>query len=108
MKLQQDEQLIKAYKQSLKTLNKNFFNDKKVGLVLFIEYLKYLRDISVIKTIDKESTKQEELATLVTAIAEFEAFYTLNNKTQRVFHWSNFCELMKQNMEEWLTLDDSV
>ena len=110
MNYKQLNQLNKAYKKKLKMLNKTFFSNKDIGLIIFIEYLKYLRDVTVVKNVSKDclEANQDKLATLITAVAEFEAFYEHQDATQSAFHWANFCELMKQNMEEWLTLYDSI
>ena len=69
------------------------------GLLLFVEHLKYLRDIYII-------TQQpvDLIATLNAAIDEFDAY----QKTQKEFHWNNFCEFVKSNMKEWLITNDSV
>jgi hypothetical protein len=104
-------QLNRAYEKNLKVLNKNFFEDNKVGLDIFVEHLKYIRDCLIIKTpstLAKYEPTKTKLATLVTAIAEFEAYKTCQNNTQRVFHWNNFCEFLRLNMEEWLKSNDSI
>ena len=100
----QTELLNKAYRNSLKRLSKNFFIDKFSGMSLFIEYLKYLRDSMIISNYEDELT----LATITTAIAEFEAYNGGKDTKNKVFHWNNFWELVKQNLERWLQLDDSV
>jgi hypothetical protein len=100
----QTEKLNKAYKKSFKALNKNFFKQKNVGLLLFVDYLRYLRDSLALTTEDDVDIKLR-LATINAAIAEFEAYNKSSNNandTQKAFHWANFCELFKQNMEEWL------
>ena len=97
--------LNKAYYKSLKNLNKNFFNNKNTGLFLFIEYLKYIRDSLIIEDSNAEQD-QEKLATIITAIAEFEAYTSCRDTTNKTFHWANFCELVKQNLREWI--DDSI
>ena len=32
----------------------------------------------------------------------------LPEKEQKEFHWNNFCEFIKLNLEEWLVLNDTV
>ena len=93
--------LNKAYHKSLKNLNTKFFSNKNTGLFLFIEYLKYIRDSLIIENSDTKHD-QEKLATLITAIAEFEAYNSCKDVTNKTFHWNNFCELVKQNLEEWI------
>lgn len=103
------KQLGKAYIKVFKHLQKGIFTDKKSGLLLFVEYLKYLRDFSIL-TNSAEATDDEKMciATIITAISEFEAYTQTENAKQRVFHWNNFCELLKQNMEDWLKINDSI
>jgi hypothetical protein len=105
---QQVKQLNKAYKKSFNTLNKSFFQSTTTGLDMFVEYLRYLRDLMILSAagdLEQESKTNIRLATIITAIAEYEASA---NTEQKVFHWNNFCELVRQNMEDWLELDDSV
>lgn len=105
---QQVKQLNKAYKKSFNTLNKSFFQSKTTGLDIFVEYLRYLRDLMILSAdvdLEKNSKINTQVATIITAIAEYEAS---TNTEQKVFHWNNFCELVRQNMEDWLELDDSI
>ncbi len=105
---QQVKQLNKAYKKSFNTLNKSFFQSKTVGLNIFVEHLRYLRDLMILSAdteLEKVNRTNARLATIVTAIAEYEASISTE---QSIFHWNNFCELVKQNMEDWLELDDSI
>lgn len=105
---QQVKQLNKAYKKSFATLNKSFFQSKSAGLVLFVEHLRYLRDLMILSAegdLEKINNTNMRLATIIAAIAEYEASI---DAEQKVFHWNNFCELVKQNMEDWLELNDSV
>ena len=92
-------QLNKAYTKRFKQLNKNMLTADSSGLLIFVEYLKYLRD-SYILTHDSA----EVIMTLNAAIEEFEAYY----KTQKEFHWNNFCEFIKLNMKEWLATNDTI
>ena len=96
-------QLRKAYTGRLNSLNKNFFKDPNSGLAIFVEHLKFKRDNLILQT-----SNESALATLATAIAEFEAYQTSEDVTQKGFHWNNFCDFVKLNMEEWQTLNDSV
>lgn len=102
---QQVKQLNKAYKKSFNTLNKSLFQSKSAGLNIFIEHLRYLRDLMILSTNDDLDKINTKLATIITAVAEYEASI---NTDQKVFHWNNFCELVKQNMEDWLELNDSI
>lgn len=102
---QQVKQLNKAYKKSFNTLNKSLFQSKSAGLNIFIEHLRYLRDLMILSTNDDLDKINTKLATIITAVAEYEASV---NTDKKVFHWNNFCELVKQNMEDWLELNDSI
>ena len=93
----------KAYEKVLDKLNKQFFTHNKTGLLLFVEYLKYLRDMLILQNCD-----ETVLTSCTTAIAEFDSYNSCDNSTKKQFHWDNFCELLKQNMEDWLTANDSV
>ncbi len=108
MEKQQIRQLNKAYKRSFSALNKSLFQSKSAGLNIFIEHLRYLRDSMILSAegdLEKVNKTNMKLATIITAVAEYEASV---NTEQKVFHWNNFCELVKQNMEDWLELNDSV
>lgn len=95
----QVKQLRKAYTKRFKQINKNLITVNTSGLLLFLEHLKYLRDTYIIT-----QQSADTVASLTAAIEEFEAY----RKTQKDFHWNNFCEFMKLNMREWLTINDSV
>lgn len=102
-----NKQLYKAYEKRLKTLNKDFFKDNKTGLLLYIEYLKYLRDSFILDSY-KDDRDKLKVAALNAAIAEFYAYDESEVEEVKCFHWNNFCELMRLNMEEWLASNDSV
>jgi trehalose-6-phosphate synthase len=106
------KQLTNAYTKRVKQLNKNFTKASDTGLLIFVEQLKYLRDTIIIKC----SGEQEELendpsdaaTSLVVALAEFDAYKNSTEKEQKEFHWNNFCEFIKLNLEEWLVLNDTI
>ena len=103
------KQLNKAYNDRFNFLQKGIFINKEAGLKLFVEYLKYLRDLVVLSNYPKESEYSKiQMASIITAIAEFDAYTQMQDSRQKTFHWNNFCELLKQNMEDWLKIDDSV
>lgn len=100
-------QLERAYNKRFKNINKSLLIDKDAGLLLFVEHLKYLRDCLIISTTE-DDTKDNKIAAIVTAIAEFETYGSDEEDTKKAFHWNNFCEFVRLNMEEWLELDDSI
>ena len=93
------KQLNRAYTKRFKHLNKNILVAENSGLLVFVEHLKYIRDAYILT-----SQSIEVIATLNTAIAEFEAY----RDTKKDFHWNNYCEFLKQNMKEWLAVNDPV
>ena len=92
-------QLNKSYNKRFKQLNKNILTEKDSGLLIFVEHLKYLRDIYIIT-----GKSTEAIVSLTAAIEEFETHI----KNKQKFHWNNFCEFIKLNMEDWLVANDSV
>ena len=94
------KQINKAYAKKLNKVN---------GLNHFIEYLKYLRDSIVIKTGSAKALECNSAAVaLIVTLNEFDAYKNSKEEKQRKFHWDNFWEFVKLNMEEWLVLNDSV
>lgn len=108
MKKSAAAQLEAAYKKKTKILSSEL--NKDTGISLFINHLKYIRDSVVIKQhvdLEQEPVKTT-LATLMAAIAEFEASKRAVDAQQKNFHWNTFCDFVKFNMEEWLILYDSI
>jgi hypothetical protein len=102
-------QLNKAYKNRFNCIQKSIFINKEAGLLLFVEYLKYLRDSIVVNEYtQKYEDSKVKMASIITATAEFDAYRQARDNKQKAFHWNNFCELFKQNMGDWLKIDDSV
>jgi hypothetical protein len=93
------KQLNKAYSKKFKQLYKSMLNTNISGLNIFVEHLRYLRDMYILT---QKST--DTIATLNAAIEEFEAFKV----NQKDFHWNNFCEFVRLNIKEWLAINDSV
>ncbi len=94
------KQLTKAYNKRLTKVN---------GIEHFIEYLKYLRDTAIIKAESAKALENDsKVITLITAVSEFEAYKNSKDEKQRKFHWNNFCEFVKLNMEEWQVFNDSI
>jgi hypothetical protein len=93
------KQLGKAYTKRFKQLNKTMLNTNTSGLNVFVEHLRYLRDMYILA-----QKSPEAIATLNAAIEEFETFKT----NQKELHWNSFCEFVKLNMKEWLAVNDSI
>lgn len=97
--MNEHEKLQKAYQSRIKNNSKNIFNTKDSGLNLFVDYLCYLRDTAIL---NYENT--EEYASLMAAIAEYKASKISCENDIKEFHWNNFCELLRLNMQKWLML----
>jgi hypothetical protein len=98
------KQLNKAYYKKIKNLVTSDFTSRNSGLIILNEQLKYIRDCLVldnINDIEKEPIKTD-IAIIATAIAEFEAYQLAQELQQKNFHWKNFCDFLKLNMEEWM------
>ena len=112
MKNNELAQITKAYTKRSKLLNKNFTKDLDAGLLLFVEHLRYLRDSLIlkanVKNMEPDSMVSTKMTSLIVAVAEFEAFQNNEDIDKQNFHWNNFCELIKLNMGEWLTTNDTV
>ena len=106
------KQLTSAYTKRVKQLNKNFTKASDTGLLIFVEQLKYLRDTAIIKCSGEQEELENDLSdaatSLVVALAEFDTYRSSTEKEQKEFHWNNFCEFIKLNMEEWLVLNDTI
>ena len=102
-------QLTKAYNKRLKLLNKTFFKEEAAGLFIFVEHLRYLRDKTILDSANhKSSVLRTKAALIATAVAEFEIYQESQEEKQKEFHWKNFCEFIKLNMEDWVTPNDSI
>ena len=109
MTVKETKQLNKTYNNRFNFLQKSIFINKETGLLLFVEYLKYLRDLVVLNEYNKATEYSKvKMASVVAAIAEFDAYRQAQDHQQKTFHWNSFCELLKQNMEDWLNIDDSI
>ena len=105
-------QLTRAYNKRVTSLNKKFFKDNNIGMLLLVEQLKFIRDVAIITPAITgtalSEVKEASVSALVIAIEEFETYQRTSDKEQKVFHWNNFWEFVRLNMEEWLTLNDSI
>ena len=104
-----NKQLNRAYLKNFNNLIKQLPTKMDSGLILFVEHLKYIRDTLVITSVTElEEPVKTNVATLVAAIAEFESYQKSTDIAKKEFHWNNFCEFIKLNMEEWLKPNDSI
>ena len=95
----------------------------------FITYLKFMRDYYILTEPLVLDTGEENLkiASLATAVSEYEKYQTCENNyygfeggkviykvegtseevqqlynTEKTFHWNNFWNLIRLNMEDWM------
>ena len=105
MKKDKKTLLTKAYQKRLQTLvNMYDFNNTDLGLNLFVDHLRYIRDCFVLDNLNnlEDEDIKTDIATINTAIAEFDAYGAAQTQEQKMFHWNTFCDFVKINMEEWL------
>lgn len=112
MNKSQKARLVRAYAKKFKALDKSFFQDQEIGLAIFIEYLKYIHDSLAtnlaLGALDNYDQTKAKTASITIALAEFDAYKACQDETKKNFHWNNFWELVKLNMEEWITSNDSI
>ena len=109
MKNKKLAQIDKAYSNKLKLLNKQVPQGSPMGLAVFVEQLRHQRDTLIVQsTLEPNKANEAKTASLMIAVAEFETYQKSEEVSQKKFHWNNFWEFVKLNMEEWLMLNDTV
>ena len=117
-------QLHKSYKKQLQQLQKGSFDTPTMWLDYFVSYLKFLRDSLILEEPlvlenDEENLKIASIATAITAYEKYKINLDLcqsiaknseENKAlinkynqEKDFYWNNFWNLIRLNMEDWLT-----
>lgn len=122
------KKLIKTYDKKLKKLHKTAFTNMQVPTDYFVMYLRFLRDMKLLSQPFKEKLEADrlDLATIITAVNEFDAFDSCINKyydvkdgvvfmsgnqdeaatrekcqKETAAHWETFWELVKMYLEDW-------
>jgi hypothetical protein len=109
MKNKKLSQIDKAYNDKLKLLNKKVPQGSSLGLAVFVEQLRHQRDTLIVQsTLESSKENDAKTASLMIAVAEFETYQKSEDVSQKKFHWNNFWEFVKLNMEEWLMLNDTI
>jgi hypothetical protein len=110
MKKDKITQLNTTYSKRLKNMAALGINNKDIGLDFLAEHLRYLRDRLILKNISnlEQEPAKTDIALLASAIAEFDAYQGTQEITQKTFHLNTFCDFLRLNMGEWLTLNDSI
>lgn len=105
-------QLNKNYSKRIKQLSKLSLDSTDTVLLTLVEHLKYKRDSLIVKlateTPETDPATDTKIASLIIAISEFETYQKSDDAAKKAFHWNNFWEFVKLNMEEWLMLNDTV
>lgn len=123
---QKHKKLCKSYKKYLKQLNGELSSQLQDPTTYFVTYLKLLRDYHLLSS-DAPNEQNLELASLVTAIAEYERsqtcisnYYIIENdvltrrpefteeqalqsyQAEKLQHWEAFWGLVKLSVESWV------
>lgn len=97
--------LQKAYKKRTKSLQQELFKRPSTGIQLLVESLRYKRDLIVLtEDYENDLELRAQLATIIAAIKEFEAYeksVASADTVASIFHWDSFCEFTRQNFLEW-------
>lgn len=106
--MQTKSKIDTAYKKRLSQLLKNKFGDTDLGIILLIEYLKYMRDCTIISDVDiyENAAIKYRLASLMTAVAELESYLSGGENPQ--FHLDSSLTIIKQNLTDWIKDNDTV
>lgn len=123
------KQLCRAYDKVLKDDHAADFKNLTNPMGYFVNYLKFMRDYYILTEPLILETGEENLkiAALATAVSEYEQYQTCIHKyygfngtqviyktsdngeevqqqynKERTFHWNNFWNLVRLNMEDWM------
>ena len=123
------KQLYKTYDKKLKNDHEVSFKNLTNSMNYFVTYLKFMRDYYILtESVVLESGEENlKIASLATAVSEYEKYQTCEHNyygfdgaeviykidgtsdevqqkynLEKAFHWNNFWNLVKLNMEDWL------
>lgn len=120
--IQAAETITKSYRDKQLNIIKTD-KSNKYGLVLFINYLRELRDRLYICSKEYKANTIEELqlTALVLAISEYESWETCKalpknlehvdlqaRGQEALMHWQSFWDLVQVHLEGWLQLDVAI
>lgn len=119
------KKLCKSYKRRLTQLNKELNTNMQDPTTYFVTYLRLIRDYYLL-TLDNPKEQNLELASLITAIAEYERsqtcitnYYIIENgvltrrpefteeealkryQAEKIQHWEAFWRLVTLSIESW-------
>lgn len=128
----QYKSLLKYYKKELDKINKFSFENSTNCMDYLSTYLRYMRDVYILKEPVIDPNSNVKLASICMAVSEYEKYSTcidnyynamngnpeLKDKTktkeetdalyskEKMFHWNAFWEIVKINMEGWFADND--
>ena len=121
--------LYKTYDKRLKKDHKTNFKNLTNSMSYFVNYLRFMRDYYILMepVILENGEENLKIASLATAVSEYEQYQTCEQKyygfdgtkvvykvdgtqeevqrlynAEKAFHWANFWNLVKLNMEDWM------
>ena len=123
------KQLYHTYDKTLKETHTTNFKGLNNCMDYMITYLKFMRDYYILtEPLELESGEENlKIASLATAVSEYEQYQNCMHKyygfdgtqviykvegssdevqrlynQEKAFHWNNFWELIRLNMEDWM------
>lgn len=128
------KRLYKVYNKQLKKLHKDNFKKITNNLEYFITYLQFLRDYYILtEDLEVGGSDNLKIATLATAIIEYEAYkdcikkyYLVTNtevkqiakgtkeeilakyNEEKASHWKYFWKIVMLHIEDWVNVDATV
>jgi hypothetical protein len=123
------KQLCRIYDKVLKEDHADNFKNLVNPMNYFVTYLKFMRDYYILTEplILDSGEENRNIAALATAVSEYEQYQNCENKyygfdgtkvvykvngtseevqqlynTEKAFHWNNFWNLIRLNMEDWM------
>ena len=123
------KQLCQTYDKVLKEEHETNFKNLTNCMGYLVTYLKFMRDYYILtEPLVLESGEENlKIASLATAVSEFEQYQMCEHKyygfdgtkviykvegtseevqekytTEKTFHWNNFWNLIRLNMEDWM------
>ena len=123
------KQLCQTYDKVLKNDHSTNFKSLTNPMGYFVDYLKFMRDYYILtEPLVLESGEENlKIATIATAVSEYEQYQSCEHKyygfngekviykipgtreevqqqynKEKNFHWNNFWNLVRLNMEDWM------
>jgi hypothetical protein len=121
--------LYKTYDKRLKKDHEMSFKNLTNSMNYFVDYLRFMRDYYILMepVVLDNGEENLKIAALATAVSEYEQYQTCEQKyygfdgtkvvykvegtqeevqklynAEKAFHWTNFWNLVRLNMEDWM------